>query len=334
MTKIAGNINYVGPSGGVIIPGDYTIITYPQAGPGDVSISGTNLLIEMSGPNAADGKVIIYNKGNFVVGDATIFGEETPNLFSINARQTMQVKTKDTISFNVLNDNLDVIQQLSIGTSQIQLQSYNAVRPSINSSGIATLDGNNILPRYHVSGVLSANEVNISASDNVYINGNNIHLDTLGSQRPTVNGSGIWLYGDMRYFLGTLVGGQSIAASQTAINWNSVTKHGITHTNGESRIYFDSMGKYSVMVILDSNYNIGNHQLTIDLKHFNGVVLNSVVNYDYPTLPQTRNQAMVNYIITPKTLSDYIQIFAYATTAQAGKTWQTESKIIINKIAN
>lgn len=334
MTKIIGNINYVGPSGGVIIPGDYTVTTYPQTGLGDISISGTNLLIKMSGPNAADGKITIYNKGNFVVGDGTILGEETPNLFSINARQTMQIKTKDTIGFNVLNDNLDVIQQFSIGTSQIQLQSYNSARPSANGSGIATLDGNNLLPRYHVSGVLSANEVNISASDNVYIDGKNIYLKTLGDQRPTVNGSGIWLYGDMRYFLGTLTAGQAIIASQTAINWDYVTKHGITHTDGQSQIYFDSMGKYVVEIILDSSYSIGNHKLNIDIKHYNGIFLNSVVSYDYATLPQTRNQAMAKYIITPVTLNDYIQIYAHATTAQAGKTWRTESKIIIHQIVN
>ena len=94
------------------------------------------------------------------------------------------------------------------------------------------------------------------------------------------------------------------------------------------------MGKYSVDVILDSSYSIGNHRLTIDIKHFNGTILNSVVAYDYPTLPQTRNQAIAKYIITPITLDDYIKIFAYATTDHAGKTWRTESKIIINKIAN
>lgn len=60
MTKVAGNINYVGPSGGVISPGEYQIITFNGVRPSinnsgiatveDVSSSGIVILDELDHP--------------------------------------------------------------------------------------------------------------------------------------------------------------------------------------------------------------------------------------------------------------------------------------------
>lgn len=257
------------------------------------------------------------------------------NNYNDNCPYNVGIFSRNNLKIASQSDSLptDDVAQIEFNTGNIEITTIPGFRPVINASGIATLDSNWFLPRNNTSGLLGTAEVNIGASDNIYINGKNIHLNTLEGRRPTINGSGIKVSGDVKYIMAVATAGQSVSSTLTPLNWTSSVKYGITHTNGDSKFYLTSPGVYLINVILSTDYNIGGHKIDLDIHHYDGFTDNIVISYDTGTTTRNRNYSNAKYIVDTGAATDhYIEVFCATSISQSGKVWRQDSVITITKL--
>ena len=175
------------------------------------------------------------------------------NLYLYATSKNLSAKSPGDWYGSGINVDLRSLYDLELisKSSNINLNAPNAI--SLNGDVSVDLTGLSITLASH-------DELNNYG--NIDLDSSNVEITTLGSQVPTINGSGIGLASDiplMARFYGKLDADQAIAGSMTPITWNSLIKSNITHTDGQDEIYLPNQGIYFINTFLTTNWNIGGH---------------------------------------------------------------------------
>jgi len=298
MTRIAGSTDFVGASGGLLSRGNLYLYARNTSGPGHWFGSGI----------AAD----LQTKNNIVLrsneSDINLYAQDM--LFSASNSLNLTVNDIYTTNNNV---EFDVGTAFYIGDSDYS-DAYTPDEVNIYSNGIIRL----------LNGIYdTTNENGIS------LIGGNTLITTLGSQIPTINGSGIALDNyvpSMARFYGRPDGDQDLSSSFEVIPWNSLVKSGITHTDGEDEVYLPTVGVYFINCFLTTDFSCGGHIIQIRLEHYNGFTTQIKVIRPGPTTSSNRNSIDVAYTIQTLTVNDYIRVRAQcsADTLPDGVVWKFE----------
>jgi len=177
------------------------------------------------------------------------------------------------------------------------------------SSGIATFDGEGVLPYNHVSGIQSTRDIRLEATDNIY-------MFTMLGNRPEVNGSGIALLGEPRVLSSIndedgpdidIIGDDSISIDVPASDVIQVICSGVASSGTlllDATQNFDTMAGGNVL-----HSGAGNFKTYVYNKNYSIGEASGVDNYDI-----TKTPTNIYGFATSSVRLDALNIYLYPQT--------------------
>ena len=169
------------------------------------------------------------------------------------------------------------------------------------------------------------------ANKPILASGQDMYIDLPDGVRPKVNGSGIVMYDEVlpkARFFANLDVAQTVTLNYTSLTWAATLNDGFTFSDGDEKVYFNTVGTYYVQVYVTSDYSMGGAIQYMQLRYCDGFICSAVGIRQTPTVASAYNGSDVTYVVrVDSTDGTYIDVQAYILPQpQYPTTWLAGTK--------